>query len=832
MNALFRDLRFAARTLARRPGFALAAIGTLALGIGANTAIFSVVNTTFLRALPYPDPDALLWITERNSVTSHSGSVSYPNFLDWRAQQDVFSELSIYQIDGGTLRTAEVVEKVPVLMVSGDFFATLGVGVAEGRPMSSDDDRPGAAPAAWVSHAARERLFGADAALVGRAISLDGRSITVAGILPAGFRFIWPADVYVPLAPYAEQMGMTTRMNRQSTFVIGRLEPGATLESARTQMDTIARRLQAQYPEANANIVANVMPLREHIAGSARRPLTMLLGAVGVVLLIACVNLATMLLARAVGRRREMAIRVSLGASGRQLMRQLLVESLLLAACGGALGALFGLWIHDFLHRLMPSAIRLLAPDGAFLDLRVLLFVVGITLATGIAFGLAPAWQLSHANPSDALKGTERAVRMAGGRLRARDLLVVSQVALAFTLLVGAGLMIRSLGRLTEVDPGFQPERILTLRLSPLPQEQFWRDPFSFANHYERILEAVGSRPEVEDCAVVSTLPFTGTNSSAPIYPEGRPEPAPGEASDVSIHVVSAGYFRAMGIPLVKGRLLSGREPRPLVPPDFDMRQQALGSFYENVPLDVVISQRMATQYWPGEEPVGKHFTIKAPPNTPRPVMQIVGVVGNTIQHGLDHGENPEYYLSVHQIPVPGDIFLVARSRRDPADIVATIRTTLRPLIGDRPISDVQLMTARIASTLSGRRFNMGLFTFFSVTALLLALVGIYGLLAFTVSHRTREIGIRVALGAPAASVLRSVMWRGFGLVLPGILVGLAGAWGVGRLLRSSLFGITGIDPTTYVASAGVFLVVAFLACLLPARRAARVDPTLALRSE
>jgi predicted permease len=832
MTALLRDVRFAVRTLARRPGFALTAIGTLALGIGAPTAIFSVVNTTFLRALPYPDPDALVWMTERNSVTSREGSVSYPNFLDWRAQQDVFSALSIYQIDSGTLRTAHVVEKIPILMVSDGFFTALGVRVTQGRGMVAADDRAGAAPVGWVSHAAWRRYFAADPHLVGRAVSLDGRSIVVAGILPAAFRFIQPADMYVPLAPYAEEMGLTTRMRRASTFVVGRLKPGARLDGARTQMEAIALRLQAQYPEANAGIVPRVMPLHEHVAGSARRSLMMLLGAVGAVLLIVCVNLATMLLARAVSRRREMAIRVSLGASGRQLMRQLLVESLLLAAGGGAAGGLVGLWVHDSLLPLVPSGIQQLAPGGASLDARVLLFIIAVTLATGIAFGLAPAWQLSHASPSLALKGTESAVRVAGGRLRSRDLLVVGQVTLAFALLVGAGLMIRSLGRLTQVDPGFQPERVLTLRLTPPPQEQYWRDPFSFSTYYEHILEAVASRPEVERCAVITTLPFSGTNSSAPIYPEGRPEPAPAEASDVSIHMVSADYFRAMGIPLVRGRLLSGREPRPAVPPGFDIRQTDFGSFYENLPLDAVVSQRMAAQYWPGEDPVGKRFTIRAAPNSPRPVVQIVGVVGSTTQHGLDYGETPEYYLSLHQVPMVRDVYLVVRSHRDPADAVASIRATLKPLIGDRPITDVQLMIARIAGTLSGRRFNMGLLTFFSATALLLAVVGVYGVLAFTVSRETREIGVRMALGASRTTVLRGVMRRGLGLVLPGILVGLAGAWGIGRLLHGTLFGITGNDPATYVASISVFSLAAFLACLLPANRAANVDPSLALRRE
>ncbi|MGD1156367.1 MAG: ABC transporter permease [Terriglobia bacterium] len=832
MTTLLQDLRYGLRMLGKNPGFTAVAVLTLALGIGANTAIFNVVNTTFLRALPYPDPDRLLWITERNSTFSRDGSVSYPNFLDWRAQQNVFSELSIYQIDSGMLRTVDSVERIPTLMVSHGFFAALGVRIVQGRGMIAEDDQAGAAPVAWISYTAWQKYFAADPDLVGRAISLEGQSVTVAGILPAAFRFIQPADVCLPLAPYAEQMGMTARMTRASTFVIGRLKPSVTLETARTQMDMIARRLQRQYPEANAGIVANVMPLREHIAGPVRTQLFLLLGAVGTILLIACVNLANMLLARSAGRQREMAIRVGLGASRLQLMRQLLAESLLLAIGGGAVGGLFGLWIYALVFRLVPLGMQQVAGISPGLDLRVLLFVVSVTLATGIGFGLAPAWRLSHANPIDALKGTERVPRTPGGRFRAGDLLVVSQVALAFTLLVGAGLMIRSLGRLTQVDPGFQPERVLALKLPSPSLGQFLRAPFSFTAYYERILETVGNRPEVDACAVITTLPFSGTNSSLPIYPEGRPEPAPANVSDVSLHIVSAGYFRAMGIPLVRGRLLNGREPQPVVPPGFDIKRQGYYTIFKDLPFDGVISQRMAAQYWPGEDPVGKRFRPRTPPNEPRLFVQIVGVVGNTTQYGLDRGENPEFYLSVHQFPVPTDMYLAIRTRMDPASLVASMRTTLLPVIGDQPISDVQPMTARIAGTLSGRRFNMNLFTFFAGTALLLALVGIYGVLAFIVSRRTREMGIRMALGASRAKILQGVLWRGFRLVLPGILLGLAGAWGVGRLLQSSLFGITGSDLITYVGSTGMFLLVAFLACLLPARRAAKVDPMVALRYE
>lgn len=832
LETLWRDVRFGARMLRKNPGFTAVAVITLGLGIGANTAIFNVVNTTFLRALPYPDSGRLLWITERNSISSRDGSVSYPNFLDWRAQQNVFSELSIYQIDSQTLRTAEVVERIPALMVSQGFFAALGIRIVQGRDMIAEDDQAGAAPIAWISHAAWQKYFAANPGLVGRAISLEGRSVTVAGILPADFRFIQPAEVYLPLAPYAQQIGITARTSRASTFVIGRLKASVTLEAARTQMNTIARRLQGQYPEANTGIVANVMLLREHVAGPARTQLFLLLGAVGVVLLIACVNLANMLLARSAGRQREMAIRCALGASRLQLMRQLLVESFLLAIGGGVAGGLFGLGTRNLVFRLVPFGIHQLSETSAGLDFRILLFLVSVTLATAIAFGLAPAWQLSHASPNDPMKGAEYLAHTPGGTFRGSDLLVVSEVALALTLVVGAGLMIRSLRHLTQVDPGFRPERVLTLRVPSPSQEQFLRDPFTVAAYYERILDTVGNQPEVDACAAITTLPFSGTNSSVPIYPEGRPESAMATVSDVSFHFVSAGYFRAMGIPLIRGRLLSGREPRPVVPPGFDINRQGYLSIFKDFPLDGVVSRRMAAQYWLGEDPVGKRFRLRTAPGEPRPLVQIIGVVGNTTQHGLDRGENPEFYLSLHQFPVPGPMYLAIRTRMDPASLVTSVRATLRPVVGEQPITDVQPMTARIANTLAGRRFNMDLFTFFAGTALLLALVGIYGVLAFIVGRKTHEIGIRVALGASNARILQGMLWRGYRLVLLGIVLGLPGAWGVGRILRSSLFGITGNDMITYVGSASMFVVVAFFACLLPARRAAKVDPVVALRCE
>ncbi|HVU32630.1 MAG TPA: ABC transporter permease [Opitutaceae bacterium] len=824
------DFRLALRLFAKSPGFTALVIFTLALGIGANAAIFSLVDGACLRALPYPDSDRLV------SVSEHSGqysdmSVSYPNFLDWRAGQSAFSGLAIFRPIGVKLKTSDSAEQVTVIDVSQDFFSVLGVHAAIGRDLRPDDDRVGAAPVGWLTHAAWQRFFHGAPDLVGRTIVLDGVATTVAGILPAEFKFYRYADVFIPIEPIVDAQFMRQRENHNNTSVVGRLKPGFTVEQARAQLTGIAQRLEREYPRADAGIGVKVLPLRDRLEGDATTGLYLLLGAVGMVLLIACVNVANMLLARSFGRAREMAIRTALGATRRDLVRQLLTESLLLAAAGGILGGVLAQWGYAFVSRLAPWEMQQFMGGAGGVNATVVLFIAGVTLLTGIGFGLAPAWQLSHANPNDALKNTRPVVRTLFGRFHLSDLLVFVQVCLAVMLLVGAGLLIRSLQRLTSVSTGLQPDHVLTLRVGTPPDAAMTRDPSAFIRFHEHLLEKVQALGEVRSAAFVSSLPYTWNTSSNWFFRPDRPAPLPGKNPTSNLHVVTPDYFRVMGIPLVAGALFDGHEPLAPLPPGKPIDMKSLPGLYAGFPISAVISRKMADQYWPGENPVGKTFVIGAP-DMALATMKIIGVVGNTTQTGAERGEPCEYYTLLTQWPATMSLHLAVRTKGEPVATVASVRRLVHEVVPDEPIFDVKLMTDRIADFSSDRRFQMDLFAFFAATALLLAGIGVYGVLACLVGQRTRDIGIRMALGAQRSDVLRNVMGRGLALVVPGVGLGLVIAWAGSRVLQSQLFGITGTYAPAYALSGILLLIAAVVACALPARRAANVNPVEALRTD
>ncbi|MFT3828542.1 MAG: ABC transporter permease [Opitutaceae bacterium] len=827
---MFQNLRFAFRQFRKAPGFSAVVTLTLAIGLGANTAIFGIVNATFLRALPYPEPERLVQVFESSRQWPQM-SVSYPNFRDWRTSQDVFTGIAIYRTSSLKIETPAGAERASIGYVSADFFPILGVRPALGREFAPADDQEGATPAAWLSDAFWQRAFAGDPDLVGRTILVDNEPVAVAGILPASYRFHEGMDVVVPIAPYAERTFLLMRGNHNGTSVIARLKPGVTLEAARTQIRAISARLAQEYARDNAAISAGVALLHEQFYRGSRNNLFLLFGAVGIILLIACVNIANMLLARAGSREREIAIRTSLGATRGILVRQLLTESLVLAGAGGVLGILLGAWGCDIARRLMPWELRSIYGDDIGLDLRVLAFSAVLALGTGVAFGLFPALRLARHDPNDALKNSAHFVRTRLGRFHIPDLLVVAQVALALMLLVGAGLMIRSLWLLSRVPSGLAPERVLTLRISAPSIEEYRRNPLGLVAFHERLVESVRALPEVESAAFGSSLPFTSDTSSSTVFATDRPPPTPENLASAYSHVVTSEYFRAMGIPLLRGRGFDGHEPQPNMPANLELSERVFVETYRNFEIQCVISQRLAELLWPGEDALGKQFQMGGP-TMELPRFRIVGIAGNTAQRGLDRDAPPEYYASLRQFPMPMSYYLVVRTRNEPAALVASLRTLLKSSAPQETVYDIKLMSERIAERSSGRRFNTGVFAFFGGIGLLLSAIGIYGVLAFNVGRRTREIGIRMALGAQPLDVLREVLRSGLLLVVAGAVLGSAGAFAGARLLQSQLFGLTGVDAISYLAAALPLLLTAFVACLIPARRATRVDPLIALRTE
>jgi len=829
---MLSSLRLAFRQFAHAPGFTIIAVLTLALGIGANTAFFSVINNALLRPLPYPNQERIAYLNEFNSGKSGSSmSVSYPNFQDWYKQQDVFSSLAFITFNGTKLKTPERTERVQLGMITSDFFSVLGVQPAQGRMPDASDDVESAAPVAWLTHQTWERYFAASPDLIGKTILIEGRDFAVAGILPASFRFTRNTDIFVNLPPLARQYFYTMRENHSNSFALGLLKPGNTITGAQVQMSAIAQRLRNDYPQANGGIDIRVTPLRENIAGNSRTDLLLLSGAVGLVLLIACVNIANMLLARAFSRTREMAIRTALGATRGQLIQQLLIESFVLALLGGAAGTIIGIWGYDLVGRLVPWQAQTLFGNSSGLDSKVLAFTIGITLLTGLGFGLAPAWQLSHVNPNDALKQTPTVVQTRWGRLHLRDLLVGIQVALAVVLLISASLLIRSLQQIAKVDPGLRPSHVLSMQISTPPASEFQKDPTSVFRFCREVTDLVRNLPGVESAAIGNNLPFTWGSSSTVFFRADQPVPEPGKFPTASNRNITKDYFQTLGIPVLRGRVFDGHEPQPNYPANVPVTPANLGIIFKDTTLQAVISRRMAEQIWPGEDPIGKRFQLGFP-NMNLPKVEVIGIVGDVTRHGLENGPTAEFYLSYQQFGLPFDTYLVIRTSADPASIANTVRTALDKAFPSHPLYDVRTMTERIDERISGRKFNLHLYVFFACVALLLAVIGIYGVLAFVVGRQTREIGIRMALGARQTDVLYDVLRRGLILIIPGLLIGSGIAWVVSRFLQSQLYSVTRNDPISYSIAAGLLLLAAIVACLLPARRATKVNPIEALRTE
>ncbi|MDQ3803637.1 MAG: ABC transporter permease [Acidobacteriota bacterium] len=812
MQTLWQDVRYAARMLLKNPGFTAVAVVALALGVGANTAIFSVVNAVLLRPLAYKDPEQLVFINHNYQKTNLKASVSVPGYLHYRDNAKSFSGVAALAGWAVNLTGEGEPERLQGMAVTPNLFAVLAAEAARGRTFTPEEGQVGANRVAVLSHGLWERRFGSLPSIVGKNVSLNGEAYTVVGVMPPSFQFGrelgQAAELWSPLAFTTDQQNPNNLTN-EFLQVLARLRPGVSAEQAQAELDTIADNLRRQYmPGADAtNWGLLLTPAGELVIGEIRTALLVLLGAVAFVLLIACANVANLMLARAAARQKEVAIRTALGASRLRVIRQLLTESVLLALVGGGLGLLIAMWGVDLLVRLNEDKIPRAHEIG--LDQNVLFFTLGVSLLTGLVFGLAPAFQTSKIELHDTLKEGGRSGR-SGARRGVRDALVVLEVTFAVVLLIGAGLLIRSFFHIQQVDPGFQPAGVLSMQLS-LPASKYGELP-QRAAFARDMLERVRALPGVKAAGTTTILPMSGNNSSGSFQIEGR-QLAQGESSPHGDRwMVSSDYFQTMNIPLVRGRY-------------FTEHDRAEGAQV------AIIDETMARKYWPDEDPVGKRIFFEGTQQQPR-WREVVGIVGHVKHKGLEGESRVQYYVPYDQRPTSAGLYLVVRTEGDPSALAAPVRDAIRSVDRDMPVYRVTTMERLVADSLAQRRFAMFLFGVFAGLALVLAVVGLYGVMSYTVTQRTHEIGLRMALGAQARDILRMVVGHGMLLVAVGVGVGLFGAFALTRLMASLLYGVTATDPLVFAGIALLLAAVALLASYLPARRAMKVDPMVALRYE
>jgi predicted permease len=817
MGTLLQDLRFGFRMLKKSPGFTAVAVVTLALGIGANTALFSVVNGVLLSPLPFPQPDQLVTLHE-NKPNFEGGSISYPNFRDWRKENHTFSSLALARAYAFSLTGIGEAEQVTGEFISSDFFAVLGVRPVIGRTFTEAEEPVGAGPVALISAGLWQRKFSSKPDILGTNITLDGRDYTIIGVIPSNLQLDIPgfrdSQIYAPIGQWSNPI-LLERSAGLGFHGIGRLKAGVTIEQARADMDGVTRSLAEAFPDADKGISANLRPLKEQMTGSIRPLLLMLLASVGFVLLIACVNVANLLLARASKRTREFAVRAALGASQRRVVRQLLTESILLALAGGGLGLLLAAWGTGAAMRALPAALPRVEQVG--LDFRVLIFTAGLSLLAGVLFGLTPALKTSQPDLHETLKQGGRGA--SGTRHRMQSVFVVSEMALALVLLIGAGLTIRSLLKLWSVDPGFNARNVLTFGLA-LPPSVVHAKPDAIRAAFRDFDDKLAAVPGIEAVSQSwGALPLSGDDEQL-FWLEGQPKPANKNDMNWAIdYIVEPGYLKALGIPLLRGRFFTAQDN-------------------EHTPLVVVVDEVFARKYFPGQNPVGKRIHID---RFDRPA-EIVGMVGHVKQWGLDTDDQQSLrsglYIPCMQMPddfvamTPMGSGVVVRSEGNSAGLLDSIRRMNAQMSSQQVIFDTQTMESHISDSMASRRFSMILLVIFAVLALLLASLGIYGVISYIAGQRTNEIGLRMALGAHQRDILLLILGRGGKLAALGVAIGLAAALGLTRLMASLLFGVGATDPLTFVGVALLLTVVALAACYIPARRAAKVDPIVALRYE
>ena len=809
MDVLWKNLVYSARMLWKKPSLTAVAIIAIGLGIGANTAIFSVVNTVLLQPLPFPQPKQLVNIAseQRNQTLDGRGTSSAPDFLDVQKSSATLQYVATYQGSGTFTTDGNEPERLLGAMVSYDYFNVLGVKPELGRAFTADEDKPGAAPVVLISHALWQRRYAGDPNILGREIDLGGKT-TVVGVMPAGFEFPISdenQDYWEPLFA-ASFMTKEVRDERANRFlpVIGRLKPGVTVEQAKADLDLISRQIEQSSPVSNTNVTFNTVSMHEDVTRDYRPALLVMLGAVGLVLLIACANVANLLLARAVSRQKEIAIRMALGASRRRIAGQLLMESVLLALAGGAVGLLLATWGTDLLVAYGPADVPRLREVG--LDRYVLFFTLGLATLTGIIFGLAPALHASKPAPGNMLKESGRGVST--GRNRMRSALIVSEVALSLMLLAGAGLLINSFWRLLRTDAGFNPKGVLALDI-PLSRETYKTTEERVAA-FQQLIARMKTVPGVRDVSVVSNVPLSENDIEVSFQVEGREPYKPGEEAVADYTVAGNDYFRTMDIALLRGRVFTDGDTA-------------------NSPQVMVVSKAFTKVYFPNEDAIGKRIMLDGPNKTPR---EIVGIVDDVRRKGLDSDVQPEMYFSYVQKP-ERRLNLVIRSTMEDASLLTpAARAEVKAFNPRQIIWRAQTLEQMLSTSVAPRKFNMMLLGIFAGVALVLAAVGLYGVMSYSVSRRTQEIGIRMALGAKRTDVLRMVVRQGMTMTLIGLALGLVGVIALSRVMVGLVYGVSPTDPFTFAGVSMVLLVVALLACLIPARRATRVDPIVALRSE
>jgi putative ABC transport system permease protein len=801
VDSLIQDLRYAARTLTKSPGFTLVAVLTLALGIGATTAIFSVVNGVLLKPLPYGSPGRLVMVWENNGRGNAHNVVNPANYLDWRARARSFSDMGIFSWAAATL-AGDRPEHVSGLAVSVNMFDILGVRPLLGRTLVASDADSGGPRTLVLSYGLWARRFGADPGVVGRSVAVVGGFARVVGVMPPGFRPLWKEQYWEPFRFDAWARKHAGRY----AVAVARLKDGVTVAQAQSEMTVITRELERDYPDFDTGWGATVVSLTDQVVGEARRPLLVLLGAVTVVLLIACANVGNLLLARAASRERETAVRTALGASRARAIRLWLLECLLVTGIGAGGGVLLASWGVTLLMALAPDSVPRLGDVGV--DARVLVFTAGVAVGSALLLALATGGRLTGSEAAAALRAGDGRATAGRAASRVRGALVASQVALALVLLVGAGLLVRSLARLLAVDPGFDPSHVTTVHIA-LP-DLTYPQPARQAAFWNQLLERLRARAGIRAAGVVTFLPLAGPGAATSFTVIGQPPPAPGQGPVSDIRIADGEFFRAMRIPLLQGRLFT-KEDTP--------RSAEVA----------VVNETLARQTWPGESAVGKR--VKVAWTHPDAEVTVVGVVGDVRYQGLDAAVRPTLYYDLDQEP-SSEMNVVLRTTAAPAALAGELRSAVRALDVQIPLGEVSTMGETVAASTVDRRLPMQLLALFAGLAVVLAAVGIYGVLAYTVRLRTREIGVRLALGARPAAVVRMILRSGLAYVLAGVVIGAAGALAASSVLRSLLFGIGATDPATYVGVALLLVGVALLASWLPARRAANVDPVVALRSE